>query len=251
MSSTITNYSNSININYPIPGADNDSQGFRTNFSKIQSALTVASNEISNLQVNSVNLSTTNDFGNNVIKRASLQAHSEVVDDHGMQSGSVEVDYATGSYHIFEVGSGTHTFNVINWPPTGKCGTVRLEITSTSTNTTSINVSGVSKPLTRTSSPVSYNSTGTIVWDVWSPDNGTTVIATEVSQHGLNITGDGNLHGATGKTDMTNGFFYIPAAAGAPSGVPTAISGQVPMYYDSTNNYFYVYNGAWKKVTLS
>jgi hypothetical protein len=61
----------------------------------------------------------------------------------------------------------------------------------------------------------------------------------------------GNTYTASGTTSMTSGFFYIPAAAGAPSGVPTAVAGRVPMYYDTTNNNFYVYNGAWKKVLLS
>jgi len=51
VASTITNYSDDININFPIPGVDNDSQGFRTNFAKVQSALAVASTEISDLQL--------------------------------------------------------------------------------------------------------------------------------------------------------------------------------------------------------
>jgi len=55
VASTITNYSSAININFPISGADNDSQGFRTNFSQIQSALKVASTEISNLQLTAAN----------------------------------------------------------------------------------------------------------------------------------------------------------------------------------------------------
>lgn len=66
----------------------------------------------------------------------------------------------------------------------------------------------------------------------------------------MRVTSTGNIHGTSGTTAMTDGFFYIPSAAGAPSGVPTAIAGRVPMYYDSTNNNFYVYNGAWKKVLL-
>lgn len=67
----------------------------------------------------------------------------------------------------------------------------------------------------------------------------------------MRITATGNIYGTSGTAAMTDGFFYIPSAAGAPSGTPTSISGRVPMYYDSTNNDFYVYNGAWKKVTLA
>lgn len=61
----------------------------------------------------------------------------------------------------------------------------------------------------------------------------------------------GNTYTASGTTGMTSGFFYIPAAGGAPSGVPTAVAGRVPMYYDTTNNNFYIYNGAWKKILLA
>ena len=50
----------------------------------------------------------------------------------------------------------------------------------------------------------------------------------------------------------TDGFFYIPTTtSGAPTGIPTAKSGRVPMVYDDTNEDFYIYNGGWKKVTLA
>ena len=41
---------NTININYPLAGVDNDSQGFRDNFTNIQTALITASDEITDLQ---------------------------------------------------------------------------------------------------------------------------------------------------------------------------------------------------------
>lgn len=46
MASTITNLINTIDVNYPIAGQDNDSQGFRNNFSIIQQSLLAQEGEI-------------------------------------------------------------------------------------------------------------------------------------------------------------------------------------------------------------
>lgn len=47
-------------------------------------------------------------------------------------------------------------------------------------------------------------------------------------------------------TSATDGFFYVPSCAGAPSATPTAYTGRVPLIYDTTNNRLYAYNAAWK-----
>lgn len=51
MPSNITNYSDLVDTSFPIPGADNDTQGFRNNFGNLVIALNTASQEISDLQV--------------------------------------------------------------------------------------------------------------------------------------------------------------------------------------------------------
>ena len=52
-------------------------------------------------------------------------------------------------------------------------------------------------------------------------------------------------------TNATDRFIYIQTMAGTPSGTPTAITGHVPMVYDTTNNKLYVYNGGWKSATFA
>lgn len=69
----------------------------------------------------------------------------------------------------------------------------------------------------------------------------------------LTMSATGNLIIGTAAlaTTATDGFFYVSSSAGAPTGVPTAATGRVPIHYDTTNNHFYAYNTAWKKVALT
>ena len=48
------------------------------------------------------------------------------------------------------------------------------------------------------------------------------------------------------QTTDTDGFLYIASCSGAPTGVPTANTGRVPMVYDTLNDKFWFYNGSWK-----
>lgn len=79
---------------------------------------------------------------------------------------------------------------------------------------------------------------------------------TSLSHDGVNgflIPSAGQMAHAAGAlaTNATIGYFTIPSCAGAPTGVPANIpTGQIPMIYDSTNNFLYVYNGGWKKSTV-
>jgi hypothetical protein len=56
MASTITNFSSIVDVQFPVPGQDNDTQGFRTNFGAIVSALETAQREISNLDIEQVGI---------------------------------------------------------------------------------------------------------------------------------------------------------------------------------------------------
>jgi len=51
-------------------------------------------------------------------------------------------------------------------------------------------------------------------------------------------------------TTATDGFLYIPSCAGTPTGTPTTFTGRIPLIYDSTNDFLYVYRSGWKKSTV-
>lgn len=76
-------------------------------------------------------------------------------------------------------------------------------------------------------------------------DNGTTMFSVEDKS---NVVCGAQSAVATNATD---GFLYIPSCAGVPSGTPTAYTGKIALIFDSSNNDLYVYNTAWKKVTLT
>jgi hypothetical protein len=54
MASAIT--TTNIDVTFPVPGVDNDTQGFRTNFGAIVSALETAKSEISNLDIEQIGI---------------------------------------------------------------------------------------------------------------------------------------------------------------------------------------------------
>ncbi len=70
---------NGINVNYPVPGINNSSQGFRDNFTAIRTDLNTAATEITDLQNNVVlkqaltGTTLNNDMANTLISNAATR----------------------------------------------------------------------------------------------------------------------------------------------------------------------------------
>lgn len=86
-------------------------------------------------------------------------------------------------------------------------------------------------------------------WILQTTPAGSTGTTVNAGVTRITVDGPGNVvHGAAAlATNVTDGFIYIAACAGAPSGTPTSFTGRVPLIYDSTNNQFYIYNSGWKQ----
>lgn len=62
----------------------------------------------------------------------------------------------------------------------------------------------------------------------------------------------GGVEPLAGATTQAAGFVNISSAAGVPTGAPTNPTGNVPLYYDSTNHRLYIYSGGtWRSVLLA
>ena len=121
-----------IDVNFPVPGVNNNSQGFRDNFSAIKNNLTTASNEITDLQQKAVvksalqNVTLNNDMANTLISNALVQNfRATTFNLGGSLTGTVMIDVTAG-----DVQYGTITGNVnlsfSKWAPAGTQSNVQV-----------------------------------------------------------------------------------------------------------------------------
>lgn len=122
-----------IDTAYPVAGQDNDSQGFRDNFTNIKTALDTAKSEISDIESKAILKSAldgdslNNDGAGAVLEDFELKDISHTRLAKGTTSGTVTFDYEEGPYQTLTT-SGSVTFAFSNFPAAGKVGTIRVEM---------------------------------------------------------------------------------------------------------------------------
>jgi hypothetical protein len=158
-----------IDPDFPVPGQDNESQGFRDNFALIRSALQVAQGELSDLQQKAVlktnlsNQTLDNNMNGSTIINSKMSSMVETV--YGSTSPinlnpsieGVTVDFEFGHYHHYVVG-GNITFRLSSWPLYLDQGLakIRIELVSKDAGAYEVNF---------TSSVTPTGSSGTIKFD--------------------------------------------------------------------------------------
>ena len=173
---------------YPVAGQDNDSQGFRDNFTNTKTNFAYAASEISDLQAKAVlkapltGTTLDNNMGGSILSNAQLQDISETRVSLGTigTGNTATISYAAGSYYTFTTGggAGTVTLNFTNFPPAGQLGRVRVQITIASTihsvtlpasvTVGTSNIQGISGQV------ITFNKTGTYEFEFETNNGGTT-----------------------------------------------------------------------------
>ena len=132
----------SIDVNFPTPGVNNNSQGFRDNFGAIKTALDTASDEITDLQQKAVvkqalvDIPLNNDMANTLISNALVQNFRATTYNLGNSlSGTVSIDVTAGDVQFGTI-SGNVNLNFSKWAPAGTQSNVQviLNVANTSAN---------------------------------------------------------------------------------------------------------------------
>lgn len=131
-----------IDITFPIPGQDNDSNGFRQNFAAIQSGLEQAKSEITDLQAKAVLKETlgtetatvANNLTGSTIYGGLYRQINGVVPNDGLiivSDGTGDVDLDQGPFQVIQIQNQDATLRFTNWmsdPVQYSC--VRLHLAS-------------------------------------------------------------------------------------------------------------------------
>jgi hypothetical protein len=177
--SSATNYLAKINdlSTFPIPGVDNDSQGFRDQWANIHGAIKAVNEGVKDLNINAIKTNETTSFYGNTIKDVNLENSSVTLVELPLQTEDIIIDYAAGGYQAMSITAGLHNLNVINWPgaASGNSGRLTLVVTPDDVIDTSINFSNDkfrSLDSTSTGSSVIYNLyPGTNMFELWSEES--------------------------------------------------------------------------------
>jgi len=254
---------NNIDTTYPVAGQDNDSQGFRDNFTNIKTNFSSAEAEIDDLQakviVKSALSGTTldNDFGGALIKNAKIQDFSESVVALGTTSGTITLNHASGHFQTVTLSaSGTVAFS--NFPPSGEQGRIRLAVTISDVTHTLTFPSSVSLGVTGiqgySSNIVTFNETGTYQFEFVSTDGGTTYHVSEYTrprndfQNPIFLGSSEDL-AAGGASDLTKATSFFTTAAAETGTLAAGTDGQLKsfaMVGDGGNMVITVTNAGWK-----
>jgi hypothetical protein len=262
---------NNIDGTYPVAGQDNDSQGFRDNFTNIRNNFTFVKAEMEDLQ-NKVllksalsNTTLNNDFAGNVISNPALSSWRENYNNVGVVSGAVTINFANGNYQkITLADASTLTFsfptNTINqyaaiklWVNVSNAAhTLTLPTTVTLGDPDSIaGLAGTSPPII-TFGAAELANNNDFLFEFFTVDGGSTIGIRDLIRNrdvdlsGFSVTGNIGVDRIT----TTNGVFWAngsPFSVAGGSGSFTTIiaSGNIVSAGNlvTTNGIFWAANG--------
>ena len=254
---------NNINGEYPVAGQDNNTQGFRDNFTNIKVNFQYAETEITNLQANSISKVSTsvNEFNDSVIYGARLQNTGYIQLNRGNVAPTANINYAVGSFQTITANANT-TVNFTGLPAAGNTAVITLAINAVAANSstnpytlTVANVNNSSSGIIGYSGGVlsfpqtNTTSAGTHTYQFVTDDNGSSFTVTPLATLASPLNASSEDVANVGVVNLGVSDSYFSTAAAEVSTLPAGINGQVKvlaMFADSGDMVITVTNAGWK-----
>lgn len=119
--------SGTIDGEYPVAGVDNDSQGFRDNFTIIKDNFAAAESEITDLQDNAARKDADSNFAGNKIISAELDQVTEAFTAVGTVNTNQNLSFLNGHYQSI-LAEDAFTLTLADWPESGVYARMSVEI---------------------------------------------------------------------------------------------------------------------------
>lgn len=195
-----------INGNYPVAGQPNNTQGFRDNFTNIQTNFEYAASEITDLQNKAVLKQALtggvldNNMNDALIYAAKIRDFSGTLVQITTTSGPVSVDYSAGHYQTIST-TGSIGLGFSNWPANNSAGWIRLTINITDVAHTVTLPNSVTNGLVGlqgyNAGVITFGAVGTYSFDFVTYDSGNSITIQDInrplSYYSAPVTIDSNL----------------------------------------------------------
>jgi hypothetical protein len=222
---------NNIDGSYPVANQDNNSQGFRDNFTNIKVNFQDAAAEITDLQNKAILKAALtggvldNNMNDALLYAARIQDFAATKVTVGTTSGAIAVNYASGHYQGIST-TGSITLSFTNFPPSGTYGYIKLQINITNTAHTVTLPAAVSLGLSGlqgySAGTITFGDTGVYEFAFGTYDAGATITIFDLNRALTNFS-TGNL--AVGTLSATTATITGNVSAGNIStvGLVTAV----------------------------
>ena len=251
---------NNIDGTYPVAGQDNNSQGFRDNFTNTKTNFQYAADEITNLQNNVIlkaaltGTTLDNNMGGSLIFNGTVADFGLTRVAIGTVSGSQTINYALGHFHTLATG-GSVSLGFSNFPPAGITGIVFVQVTVTNVahtltlpSSVTTNVAGI-QGVNAATNVITFAATGTYLLQFITSDGGSSVTVVESNQiiSPFNNSSEDLAASAAASLALTTSYFTTAAAETAT--LAAGVAGQIKtfaMFGDNGDMVITVTNAGWK-----
>lgn len=256
---------NNIDGTYPVAGQDNNSQGFRDNFTNTKTNFQYASDEITDLQNNAIlkaaltGTTLDNDMLGSLIYNGVVASFGATRAALADTTGSITIDYSVGHYQTIGSTTGSVSLAFTNFPAAGTAGIVNVQIIISSASHTltlpaavSVNNQGI-QGLNTSTNVITFAAAGTYSFQFITSNGGTTITVNEINKELQPFNNSSAVIAASGASNLAlTTEYFTTAATGETNTLAAGTNGQVKVlaFYAEGNSadtrIVTVSNAGWK-----